>query len=64
MENVKIVSYDWLEDSLQSKSRRPKGEKDYLWTNILKNEAKKKQTKAADGKKGQGDSKIKKGGMW
>jgi len=36
MEHVKIVSYDWLEDSLQSKNRRPKGERIYLWANILK----------------------------
>lgn len=40
MKNVKIVSYDWLEDSLQSKSRLPKVEKNYLWESILKNKTK------------------------
>ncbi|KAI9038782.1 BRCT domain protein [Aspergillus affinis] len=37
---VKIVSYDWLEDSLLSKSRAPKREGPYLLETILKNEKK------------------------
>src|SRR5436190_21212853 len=35
--NVKIVSIDWLEDSLLSKGRRPKREGPYLWSKIVKN---------------------------
>ena len=35
---IKIVSYDWLEDSLLSKTRRPKGEGPYLLENLLKAE--------------------------
>ncbi|KAF9884138.1 hypothetical protein FE257_002259 [Aspergillus nanangensis] len=37
---IKIVSYEWLEDSLMSKSRAPKREGPYLWKNILKVENK------------------------
>ena len=37
---IKIVSYDWLEDSLLSKSRAPKREGPYLLEIILKNEKK------------------------
>ncbi|KAK1146474.1 hypothetical protein N8T08_002903 [Aspergillus melleus] len=37
---IKIVSYDWLEDSLLSKSRAPKREGPYLLETILKNEKK------------------------
>lgn len=36
LKNIKIVSYDWLEDSLLSKSRRPKKEGPYLRDKILK----------------------------
>lgn len=33
---VKIVSYDWLEDSLLSRSKRPKPEEPYLWKKLLR----------------------------
>ncbi|RAK98625.1 BRCT domain protein [Aspergillus ibericus CBS 121593] len=46
--NIKIVSFDWLEDSLLSKNRRPKREKKYLWHNILKNERKRNNKKGND----------------
>ncbi|OJJ73608.1 hypothetical protein ASPBRDRAFT_205828 [Aspergillus brasiliensis CBS 101740] len=36
LRTIKIVSYDWLEDSLLSKNRRPKRETEYLLANILK----------------------------
>lgn len=36
---VKIVSYDWLEDSLVSRSRRPKPEGPYLWKSLLREQA-------------------------
>jgi hypothetical protein len=38
---IKIVSYDWLNDSLLSLTRRPKGEGIYLLKNIVKAAAKK-----------------------
>ncbi|KAJ6091294.1 hypothetical protein N7467_003263 [Penicillium canescens] len=38
---IKIVSYDWLDDSLLSLTRRPKGEGLYLLKNIVKAAAKK-----------------------
>ncbi|KAJ5188284.1 hypothetical protein N7472_007298 [Penicillium cf. griseofulvum] len=37
---VKIVSYDWLEDSLLSATRRPKPEGPYLLKNLMKPEKK------------------------
>ncbi|PLB43548.1 hypothetical protein P170DRAFT_513900 [Aspergillus steynii IBT 23096] len=43
---AKIVSYDWLEDSLMSKSRAPKREGPYLLETILKNEQKRADAKA------------------
>ncbi|RMJ26379.1 brct domain protein [Aspergillus sp. HF37] len=43
LRTVKIVTYDWLEDSLLSKSRRPKREKPYLLDTVLKGERKKGQ---------------------
>ncbi|KAF7125549.1 hypothetical protein CNMCM5793_001809 [Aspergillus hiratsukae] len=46
LETVKIVTYDWLEDSLQSKTRKPKPEGAYLLAN-LPNKEKKKQRRAA-----------------
>ncbi|GFF51874.1 hypothetical protein IFM61606_05973 [Aspergillus udagawae] len=46
LETVKIVTYAWLEDSLQSKSRRPKPEGAYLLA-IVSNKEKKKQRRAA-----------------
>ncbi|KAJ9266924.1 hypothetical protein DTO195F2_859 [Paecilomyces variotii] len=46
MKHVKIVSYDWLEDSLMSKTRRPKREGPYLWEKLLGRKTKKKATKA------------------
>jgi hypothetical protein len=33
---IKIVTYDWLEDSLMSKPYRPKREGPYLWDRILR----------------------------
>ncbi|OJJ49922.1 hypothetical protein ASPZODRAFT_22632 [Penicilliopsis zonata CBS 506.65] len=49
---VKIVSYEWLEDSLLSKSRRPKREGPYLLEKILKmTEKKKRAGKVAKAKK-------------
>jgi hypothetical protein len=33
---VKIVTYDWLEDSLQTATRRPKTEGPYLLQNLTK----------------------------
>ena len=42
LRTIKIVSYDWLEDSLLSKNRRPKPETEYLLANILKSEKKKR----------------------
>lgn len=36
---VRIVSFDWLEDSLVSRSRRPKPEGPYLWKNLLREKA-------------------------
>ncbi|CAL5871706.1 uncharacterized protein PFLUO_LOCUS5959 [Penicillium psychrofluorescens] len=38
LKRVKIVSFDWLEDSLLSKSKRPRNEAPYLLENILKAE--------------------------
>ncbi|KAK9569365.1 hypothetical protein V6Z77_002784 [Aspergillus fumigatus] len=46
LETVKIVTYDWLEDSLQSKTRKPKPEGAYLLAKDPNNE-KKKQRRAA-----------------
>lgn len=43
LKTIKIVSYDWLAESLLSKHRRPRLVKEYLWTNILENEKKKTQ---------------------
>ncbi|CAI7626885.1 unnamed protein product [Penicillium palitans] len=40
---VKIVSYDWLEDSLLSNTRRPKPEGPYLLKNLMKPEKKEVQ---------------------
>ncbi|GAD98380.1 BRCT domain protein [Paecilomyces variotii No. 5] len=59
MKHVKIVSYDWLEDSLMSKTRRPKREGPYLCEKLWKRKTKKKATKA--GKKGK-SAKSRKGG--
>ncbi|GKZ36265.1 hypothetical protein AbraIFM66950_007265 [Aspergillus brasiliensis] len=42
LRTIKIVSYDWLEDSLLSKNRRPKRETEYLLANILKSEKKRR----------------------
>ncbi|KAJ5833833.1 hypothetical protein N7474_002144 [Penicillium riverlandense] len=38
LNKVKIVTFDWLEDSLLSKSKRPRNERAYLLANILKAE--------------------------
>ncbi|KAL2869272.1 BRCT domain protein [Aspergillus lucknowensis] len=45
LKTVRIVSYDWLADSLLSKSRKPLPAKAYLWENILKCEKKRNQGK-------------------
>lgn len=36
LNKVKIVTFDWLEDSLLGKSKRPKNERAYLLENIMK----------------------------
>ncbi|PWY77493.1 hypothetical protein BO70DRAFT_294673 [Aspergillus heteromorphus CBS 117.55] len=55
VKSIKIVSFDWLEDSLQSKNRRPKRETEYLLENILmaekKANEKKKGKRERSGKK-------------
>ncbi|KAJ5618907.1 hypothetical protein N7510_002891 [Penicillium lagena] len=48
LKKVKIVSFDWLEDSLLSKSRRPKHEGPYLLENILRAEKIQKGKRKAD----------------
>lgn len=59
LKTVKIVTYDWLEDSLLSKTRRPKREKPYLLETILKGE----QRKAKNAKRGkQGKSQTQRSG--
>ena len=45
LSTVKIVSYDWLEDSLLSNTRRPKPEGPYLLKNLMKPEKKEVQKK-------------------
>lgn len=50
LKNIKIVSYDWLEDSLLSKSRRPKKEGPYLRDKILKKTKKERKPGANAGK--------------
>lgn len=51
IKGIKIVSIDWLEESLLSKSHRPKREGPYLWSRIIKT-AKKKEITKKDAKKG------------
>ncbi|OQD78485.1 hypothetical protein PENDEC_c001G02071 [Penicillium decumbens] len=41
---VKIVSFDWLEDSLLSRSKRPKPEQPFLWSTLLREEPATKRT--------------------
>ncbi|KAE8410401.1 hypothetical protein BDV36DRAFT_123267 [Aspergillus pseudocaelatus] len=53
---VKIVSYEWLEDSLLSRTRTPKREKAYLIENILKEERRAAKEKARKTPKQQGKS--------
>ncbi|KAJ5676952.1 uncharacterized protein N7477_002585 [Penicillium maclennaniae] len=43
-DKVKIVSFDWLEDSLLSRSKRPKPEQPFLWSTLLRENAKVKRT--------------------
>lgn len=50
MKSVKIVTYDWLEDSLLSKSRRPKKEGRYLLNTVFKGEKEKKGRGKGKGK--------------
>lgn len=50
LKTIKIVTYDWLEDSLLSKTRRPKNEKPYLLEALFQSEKKKKgRARAKDG---------------
>lgn len=42
---VKIVTYDWLEDSLLAANRKPKIEKPYLLENLMKLETSRKSQK-------------------
>lgn len=49
---IKIVTYDWLEDSLMSKGSRPKREGPYLWDHILRERGDDKYRVTKDGKKG------------
>ncbi|KAB8265178.1 hypothetical protein BDV32DRAFT_144477 [Aspergillus pseudonomiae] len=53
---VKIVSYEWLEDSLLSRNRTPKREKAYLIENILKEARRAAKEKARKTPKQQGGS--------
>ena len=46
---MKIVTYDWLEDSLLAKRR--KADRDYLLSRLTKTEAKKKEATAATRRK-------------
>ncbi|KAJ5950467.1 uncharacterized protein N7479_008880 [Penicillium vulpinum] len=48
---IKIVSYDWLEDSLLSPTRRPKLEGPYLLKNLMKPEKKEVQKKVTKSSK-------------
>ena len=50
IKGIKIVSIDWLEDSLLSKSRRPKREGPYLWSHVVKDGKRKKAEKRHEGK--------------
>ncbi|KAK6835856.1 hypothetical protein RU639_001880 [Aspergillus parasiticus] len=59
---VKIVSYEWLEDSLLSRNRTPKREKAYLIENILKEERRAAKEKARKTPKQQDKSTNKPGG--
>jgi hypothetical protein len=43
--SIKIVSYDWLEDSLQSPTRKPKPEDPYLLKNLMKPKVKEPKRK-------------------
>ncbi|EEP78804.1 anthranilate synthase component II [Uncinocarpus reesii 1704] len=45
IKGIKIVSVDWLEESLLSKTRRPKREKPYLWVTKMKAERKRELEK-------------------
>ncbi|KAL4806703.1 hypothetical protein BDV18DRAFT_159872 [Aspergillus unguis] len=63
--NVKIVSYDWLAQSLLSNSRAPRSVKGYLWENILKAEKKgrkarnvKMASKKCQANEGQNNQKV------
>ncbi|KAJ5158223.1 uncharacterized protein N7500_007874 [Penicillium coprophilum] len=56
---VKIVSYDWLEDSLLSATRRPKPEGPYLLKNLMKPEKKEAQKKRAIPQSSKGLKEIK-----
>lgn len=63
LQTVKIVSYDWLSDSLLSKTRKPKAEKQYLLENVVKEEKKgKSQVKKSVAKKSK-EVKMKGAGM-
>ncbi|KAJ5382419.1 hypothetical protein N7517_000330 [Penicillium concentricum] len=57
---VKIVSYDWLEDSLLSATRRPKPEEPYLLKNLMKPEKKEVSRKKATPKSSKVVKEVKK----
>ncbi|KAE8339639.1 hypothetical protein BDV24DRAFT_165171 [Aspergillus arachidicola] len=61
---VKIVSYEWLENSLLSRNRTPKREKAYLIENILKEERRAAKEKARKTPKQQDKSTNKPGGKF
>ncbi|KAL4879418.1 hypothetical protein BJY04DRAFT_95708 [Aspergillus karnatakaensis] len=47
---VKIVSYDWLAESLLSRTRSPRNAQTYLWVNILKEEKDRKKRPTENGR--------------
>ncbi|OJZ88441.1 hypothetical protein ASPFODRAFT_205562 [Aspergillus luchuensis CBS 106.47] len=62
-DNVEAVSFDWLEDSLLSKNRRPKRETEYLLANILKREKKKRGNEKVKIRKREEEEPRKKGNL-
>ncbi|PWY81216.1 BRCT domain protein [Aspergillus eucalypticola CBS 122712] len=63
LRTIKIVSFDWLEDSLLSKNRRPKRETEYLLANILKSEKKKRGNEKVKIRKREEEEPRKKGNL-
>ncbi|RAH40989.1 BRCT domain protein [Aspergillus brunneoviolaceus CBS 621.78] len=48
LKNIKIVTFDWLEDSLLAKDKKPKRANEYLLETILKGEEKRKRKPARE----------------